>query len=105
MRIANFKIEEKIRNLESFENYNNTISAVRSGNRYSIVHWRTPILEYNVDTKTIELLRSDYISQTTSTLVGRILRSLPMVAVEDYLVRLVHVSSTKKRLIRMLHVR
>jgi hypothetical protein len=76
-RIPNYKIEEKLKNFESFENYNRSITAVRDGSRYSIVHWNTPILEYDVDKSEIVMLRSYYISQTTSTLVGRILRSLP----------------------------
>lgn len=76
-RIPNYKIEEKLKNFESFENYNRSITAVRDGSRYSIVHWNTPILEYDVDKSEIVMFRSYYISQTTSTLVGRILRSLP----------------------------
>jgi hypothetical protein len=76
-RIPNYKIEEKLKNFESFENYNRTITAVRDGSRYSIVHWNTPILEYDVDKSEIVMFRSYHISQTTSTLVGRILRSLP----------------------------
>jgi hypothetical protein len=104
MRIANYEIERKIVALDSFTNYNATIHAVHSGNRYSIVHWNTVILEYNTNTNTIDFLASGYISQTTSALVGRILRSLPRGSVEAYLAALPP-SHTKKRLTRMLHIR
>lgn len=80
-RIPNHKIDAKLAQWESFENYNGTISAVRSGERYSVVHWNTVILDYNLETQTIEHLAVGYISQTTSTLVGRILRALPVPAV------------------------
>jgi len=76
-RIANHKIDQKISNLESFENYNATIHAVRSGERYSIVHWNTVVLDYNIEKQEIVSLATGYISQTTSALIGRILRNLP----------------------------
>jgi hypothetical protein len=103
MRIANYEIERKIVALDSFTNYNATIHAVHAGSKYSIVHWNTLILEYNTETNTIEYLASGYISQTTSALVGRILRSLPRGSVEAYLDTLPP-SHTKKRLTRMLHI-
>lgn len=80
-RIANFKIDDKIANLESFVNYNASITGDLVGNQYLVFHWGTLILTYNTETQSIEYLRADYISQTTSTLVGRILRSLPRSAV------------------------
>jgi hypothetical protein len=87
-RIPNHKIDEKVSNLESFENYNATIHAVRSGERYTIVHWNTVILEYNTSKQEITNLASEPISQTTSTLVGRILRSLPRKAVLSFIATL-----------------
>ena len=105
MRVPNYKIQEKIQNLEAFVNYNNTISAEYSGDVYSIVHWRTTILEYNTRTKQIEWLQAGYISQTTSALVGRILRSLPLSSVSEYLDCLDHDIPLKRRLIRMVPVR
>jgi hypothetical protein len=71
---------------------------------YTITHWRTTILEYNIHTHEIKFLADGYISQTTSALVGRILRSLPAVSVERFLAYY-SPSPTKKRLLRMLHIR
>jgi hypothetical protein len=88
-RIANYKIDAQISQLNEFENYNGTITAIRfstdNGTIYAITHWSTRILAYNLDTHKIEFLALGKISQTTSTLVGRILRNLPPVAVLDLL--------------------
>lgn len=102
-RIANFKIDEKIRNLESFENYNATIDASLANNHYVILHWNTLILDFNTDTQEIEYLRADFISQTTSTLVGRIVRSLPHSAVLSLIKKLGENGKRdeQRRLIRM----
>ncbi|NBU22524.1 MAG: hypothetical protein EBS38_01195 [Actinobacteria bacterium] len=89
MRIANHKIDSMIRELVPFTNYNATITAriVDRGSwqEYEIIHWRTKILSYKLDTNQILSLEVGYISQTTSSLVGRILRNLPRRAVEEYL--------------------
>jgi hypothetical protein len=86
MRIANHKIDAEIRALRPFTNYNATITAeLDERGWYRIVHWRTTILEFDTNTSQIISLQVRYISQTTSTLVGRILRALPRQAVEDYL--------------------
>jgi hypothetical protein len=86
MRIANHKIDAEIRKLAPFTNYNATITAeLNSRGVYRIVHWYTTILEYDTNTNEIVYLRADYISQTTSTLVGRILRALPQNAVASFL--------------------
>lgn len=86
MRIANYQIESMIRELKPFVNYNASITAeIDERGWYRIVHWRTTILEYDINTSRIISLQVGYISQTTSALVGRIVRSLPMRAVEDYL--------------------
>jgi hypothetical protein len=98
-RIANHKIDEKLANWESFENYNSSIHAIRSGERYSVVHWNTVILDYNIETQTIDSLALGYISQTTSTLLGRIIRALPKSVVFDLMAKSSHYD--KKRIERM----
>jgi len=104
-RIANFKIDAEIRKFQPFVNYNGTITAEMSdAGVYTITHWRTTILEYNIHTHEIKFLADGYISQTTSALVGRILRSLPASSVERFLAYY-SPSPTKKRLLRMLHIR
>lgn len=75
--IPNYKIDEKLKTFESFENYNRTITAVRNGSLYSITHWDTVILNYDVDTSEILFFRSYFISNTTSKLVGRLIRAFP----------------------------
>ncbi len=104
-RIANYEINSHIQKFQPFTNYNGTIVAEMSdAGIYTIVHWRTTILAYNIHTHEIMSLADTYISQTTSTLVGRILRSLPSSAVERYL-GYFSPSPTKKRLTRMLNIR
>jgi hypothetical protein len=85
-RIPNYQIDAMIRELAPFTNYNASIAATINENGvYRIVHWSTTILEYDTNTNRIIDLRVGYISQTTSALVGRILRGLPPKAVEAYL--------------------
>lgn len=104
-RIANYEINSHIQKFQPFVNYNGTIVAEMSdAGVYSVVHWRTVILEYNIHTHEIISLADGYISQTTSTLVGRILRSLPQTAVEKFLAYY-SPSPTKRRLVRMLNIR
>lgn len=103
-RIANYEINSHIQKFQPFVNYNGTIIAEMSDTGiYSVVHWRTVILEYNIHTHEIISLADGYISQTTSTLVGRILRSLPSRAVENFL-GYYSPSPTKRRLVRMLNI-
>ena len=107
-RIPNHMIDQKIATLSEFENYNGTIRGFREDIRghYVILHWNTLVLEYDPWYQRIEHLESDFISQTTSTLIGRILRALPRQAVTDELSR-VHYESDPKRtrqLKRMAHV-
>lgn len=101
-RIPNHKIDEKLAKWESFENYNATIHGVRSGDRYSVVHWNTVILDYNTSTQVIDHIAVGYISQTTSGLLGRIIRALP----RDVVLRLIAETPShydKKRIERMAH--
>jgi hypothetical protein len=104
-RIANYEIDTHITKFQPFVNYNGTIVAEMSNaGIYTITHWNTVILQYNIHTHEIVSLADGYISQTTSTLVGRILRSLPTNAVAKFLAYY-SPSPTKKRLTRMLHIR
>jgi hypothetical protein len=100
-RLPNHKIGAEIASLNTFTNYNETISGVRDGNNYRITHWRTVVLDYNTDTNEIISLQDSYISQTTSTLVGRILRALPSASVERYLGYMTP-SKDKRRLANMI---
>lgn len=86
-KIPNYMIENEIRLLNSFINYNSTITAEidKTNGQYRIMHWNTLILSYDIENKKIVGLASEYISQTTSALVGKILRGLPKEAVKNYL--------------------
>jgi hypothetical protein len=100
MRIPNNKIDSMIRELMPFTNYNATITAriVDRGSwqEYEIIHWSTKILSYKLDTNQILSLEVGYISQTTSSLVGRILRNLPKRAVEEHLPYIVRKDDMKR---------
>ena len=84
-KIANHKIEAHISTLTPFVNYNGTIAADRKDGLYEVWHWATKILTYNINTGEIVYLFPSSYSQTTSTLVGRIVRSLPRPAVVKWL--------------------
>lgn len=85
-RIPNHELNRAIGDLLPFTNYNTTIRGeIDPSGVYRITHWATTILEFDTNTGRILNLRTDYISQTTSTLVGRILRALPSRAVEEHL--------------------
>jgi hypothetical protein len=100
-RIPNWKINEQVQALNDFVNYNGTIVAVRSGADYIVVHWNTTILRYNTETKTISFLLEDYRSQTTSTLIGRLVRSLPRESAMRYIGGVMN-KDNRQRLRRML---
>jgi hypothetical protein len=111
-RIPNHKIDSLVANLEEFTNYNETITATRwnfydmetetSTPTYGISHWSTDILQLNLDTMEIEYLYSTVYSQTTSRLVGRIIRNLPRASVDRFLTNLNLTDPTDaKRLARM----
>ena len=100
-RIPNYQIDNRVTAFATFENYNGTISGRYQGATYVVRHWGTDVLVYNMDTSTIEELAEDYISQTTSHLVARLLRNLPRQAVDAYLDGAV-LESNRKRLTRMV---
>ena len=101
-RTPNWKLPTLISTYQVFTNYNNTIRAYKVGSTYFITHWHTNILALDVDTNKIIHLETKSISQTTSTLVGRILRALPRATVLDYLATAPIDTATKRRLSKML---
>ena len=100
-RIPNWKINEQVKDLNEFANYNNTIVAVRTSSQYVVVHWNTTILRYDFADEKISFLLEDFRSQTTSTLVGRLVRSLPRKSVIDYITS-VGDKNNRQRVRRML---
>jgi len=100
-RIANYKLDNYIAAFATFENYNGTITGRHDGQNYIVRHWGTDVLVYNMVAGRINGLAEDYISQTTSTLVGRLLRNLPRQAVDAYLEHAV-LEGNRKRLARMV---
>jgi hypothetical protein len=104
-KIPNWKIEKEISALAPFTNYNGTIVAGRNETTYSVYHWSTEILNYNINTGEIVYLLPNSISQTTSTLVGRIVRNLPRQAVDKWLSTRTDVSLYNlKRIARMARI-
>ena len=105
-KIANHKINNEIRELKEFQNYNGTINAYKVDNSYKIIHWSTKILEYDLSSNKIVYLLDYHYSQTTSTLVGRIVRSLPFSSVNSFISELAQTNKkASKRLARMLGLR
>jgi hypothetical protein len=101
-QIANHKIDGVVSGLEPFTNYNGTITAWQdSSGEYVIQHWATEILRYDMTSQKITDLAYWYISQTTSTLVGRIVRNLPKAAVIAYLSTIN--TGDSKRITKMLN--
>ena len=99
--IPNHAIADKIADLEPFINYNGTITATREeSGQYVIQHWATEILRYDMNNRTIKSMAHGFISQTTSSLVGRIVRNLPDTAVDSYLAQID--SWDRKRIAKML---
>lgn len=75
--IPNWKLESVLAKREPFTNYNQSITAeIDHRGVYTITHWRTTILEYDLETSKILSFYFDYWSQTTSALQGRIVRAL-----------------------------
>ena len=106
-KIANYEIENRISQLQDFVNYNSSIIATTQilpdEKIYTIIHWNTLILRYSITSDTIYQLDTTYHSQTTSTLVGRIVRSLPNSAVMRHFFSL-DSKPTKRKLARMLRL-
>jgi hypothetical protein len=100
-RIPNYQIDNRVTGFAPFENYNGTISGRYQGATYVVRHWGTDVLVYNMRANCIDGLAEDYISQTTSTLIGRLLRNLPRHAVDHYLTDRAH-PGNMKRLTRMV---
>lgn len=76
-RIANWQIPALLAERKPFTNYNASITAeITPAGTYKVTHWRTLILEYELETSTMKYFQFSYISQTTSALQGKIVRSL-----------------------------
>ena len=76
MKVANYKLDGYFARLEPVQNYNGSIVAERAGSLYVVRHWGTAIAAINFADGDLELM-TPYVSQTTSVLLGRIIRSLP----------------------------
>jgi cytochrome c oxidase assembly protein Cox11 len=76
-RIPNWQLEKLLAARTPFTNYNGTISAeITAEGVYKITHWKTVIIEYELATSSILYFEFGFISQTTSALQGKIVRSL-----------------------------
>ena len=74
MRVPNYKLDGYFRALKPVENYNGTIRAFKgSSGDYEVWHWNTRIGRVGGD-GCVQFV-TDYISQTTATLLGRFMRS------------------------------
>jgi len=95
-----------MRSFSDFTNYNNTISANTNpaDNKYVVWHWSTKVLEYDLNTNKIVFLQTSFISQTTSNLIGKLLRSMPHQSVLDFLPT-IESDKDRKRISRMYGVR
>lgn len=100
-KIPNHKIDKEILALSPFRNYNETIIATREDGIYTVQHWQTQILKYDISNSEIIYLTPGVISQTTGRLVGRILRSLPRQAIENYLLASDLTGYERSRIVRM----
>lgn len=99
--VPNHKIDDLVSGLEPFTNYNGTITAWHdSSGEYVVKHWNTEIIRYDTNNRQIAKMAYGFISQTTSTLIGRLLRNLPQDAVDAY-IRKIN-PDDRKRLSRML---
>ncbi len=105
-KVANYKIAELVKSQTPFINYNATIVATLNADGiYEITHWRTKVLTYNTNTGEIVYLYPTVFSQTTSTLVGRIVRSLPRQSVLAYLSKSPELTThNRKRIYKMLWI-
>lgn len=104
-RVPNYKLEPLMRSLSEFTNYNNTISAqiTADTNKYVVFHWATKVLEYDINTETIDYLHTPFVSQTTSSLIGKLLRSLPKQSVMDF-IPTIESDKDRKRITRMFGI-
>jgi hypothetical protein len=103
VRLPNHKLNTEISAFKEFDNYNLSILGRRSGNTYTITHWNTKVLEYDLSKNEIVYLYETHFSQTTSALVGRIIRSLPASAVMAFIEKL-DSKPKQRRFVRMLGI-
>jgi len=102
-RVPNYKLSPLLSSFSDFTNYNATIYANtnKADNKYVVWHWNTKVLEYDLTNNKIDFLLTSYRSQTTSALVGKILRALPNEVVRAF-VPLIASDYDRKRISRML---
>lgn len=75
MRVPNHKLENYFARYEDIENYNGTIRGFNGLNGdYTVRHWSTDIAVIAPD---YFAAYPHYISQTTASLLGRVMRSQP----------------------------
>lgn len=87
-RVPNYKLGQLLSVPAPFENYNRSIIGQQTDSLFMVFHWETPILSYDLDTRQILKFDFGYYSQTTSTLQGKIIRSLfTREQIEDLLTR------------------
>ena len=101
-RIPNYEIDRYLPDCQNFTNYNNTIVGQRVGDSlYEVWHWNTKVFTYDYVLKEIKFIDLRHISQTTSTLIGRIIRSLPDEVVIEQLLKLTYDSKERRRIASM----
>ena len=101
-RIPNYEIDRYLPDCQNFTNYNSTIVGQRVGDSlYEVWHWNTKVFTYDYARKEIKFIDLRHISQTTSTLIGRIIRSLPDEVVIEQLIKKAINSKERRRLASM----
>jgi hypothetical protein len=76
-RVPNYKLGALLAERIPFTNYNATITATLENGLYEVTHWETLIWQFDTERNATGYINLNHISQTTSTLLGRILRVLP----------------------------
>ena len=75
-RLPNYQLGAMALNpMLPFTNYNATIVGRFSGHDYVITHWATEMFRLDADTKEIKFIYLPRISQTSSALIGKVVRS------------------------------
>lgn len=74
--IPNYKIDEEFSNLGEFTNYNGSITVLNALGVYIVQHWATIVFTYDTIGRKV-WIHEEFISQTTSTLLGRAVRNVP----------------------------
>lgn len=95
-RVPNYELQDLIAERAPFSNYNASITATLDEQGiYFITHWRTTIAKLDTNSGEVLYLDFGYYSQTTSSLQGRIIRTLPSSYVLDLLHRYLKSGDTR----------